>query len=132
MSGKLAILWSFLSGVFTLTAIPIKRRSFLLCIIFLLFGGTGPTQGRILEPLSLGYSSVSGNRAPLWIAKDVGLFEKYGLDVKLVFIRAGSTATQALIGGDIQMVAAAGSAAISAAARGAPIVIIATVGADSI
>jgi ABC-type nitrate/sulfonate/bicarbonate transport system substrate-binding protein len=39
-------------------------------------------QEQKLEPLIVSYSSFTGNRAPLWIAKDLGLYEKYGLDVK--------------------------------------------------
>ena len=104
-------------------------RLFLLTsVVFLLFGATGHTQEKKLEPLNVGFSSVSGNRAPLWIAKETGLFEKYGLDVKLVFIRAGATVTQALIGGDIQIAANTGAAVIVAATRGASVVIIAAIG----
>lgn len=33
---------------------------------------------------SISYASVSGTRAPLWIAKDLGLFEKYGLDAAII------------------------------------------------
>ena len=97
-------------------------------VIGLLLSGNSHAQEKKVERLTLGYSSVSGNRAPLWIAKDMGLFRKYGLDVNLIFIRSGATATQALIGGDIQLVAATGSAAIVAAASGAPLVIIASIG----
>jgi len=94
----------------------------------LLLSSVGHAEEKKIVPLSVGYASVSGNRAPLWIAKDRGIFEKYGLDVKLVFIRSGATVTQALIGGDIQIVAATGSATITAATRGAPVVIIADIG----
>ena len=97
-------------------------------IVGFLLSSVGHAEEKKLFPFTVGYSSVSGGRTPLWIAKDRGIFEKYGLDVKLVFIRAGATVTQALIGGDIQMTAATGSATIAAAARGAPVVIIAAVG----
>lgn len=100
----------------------------LVGIPLLLFDGAGEAQEKKLSPLSLGYSSVSGNRAPLWVAKELGLFEKYGLDVNLIFIRSGATVTQALIGGDIQLAAATGSAAVVAAASGASVVIIAAIG----
>lgn len=104
-------------------------RSLLLLVFVLLFGAAGDAEEKKLFPFSVGYASVSGNRAALWIAKDRGIFEKYGLDVKLIFIRSGATVTQALIGGDIQMAAATGSATIAAATRGAPVVIIAAIGA---
>ena len=43
-----------------------------------------------LDTLNVSYASVTGSRIPLWIAKDVGLFEKYGLNVNLVIIAARS------------------------------------------
>ena len=54
------------------------------------------SQERKLEPFIVAYASVTANRAPLWIAKDTGLFEKYGLDVKLVTIAAGNVILSAL------------------------------------
>lgn len=54
-------------------------------------------QEKKLEPLIVSYSSFTGNRAPYWIAKELGLYEKYGLDVKLVNIAAGSVSLTALL-----------------------------------
>jgi NitT/TauT family transport system substrate-binding protein len=65
----------------------------------------------------------------LWIAKDLGVFEKYGLDVRLIRISPSVIGMNALIAGDIQIISVASSTAIAAAARGAPVVIIATSGA---
>ena len=97
-------------------------------ILLMILASVGHSQEKKLEPLNVSYASVSGTRIPLWIAKDTGLFEKHGLDVKLVSIASGSTSIQALLGGGIQVVAASGSAAVAAAARGAPVVIIASFG----
>ncbi len=66
--------------------------------------------------------------APLWIAQDLRLFEKHGLEVTLVNISSGFVSINALISGDIQIAAASSSSAISAAVRGAPVVIVATFG----
>lgn len=85
-------------------------------------------QERKLEPLTISYASVSGTRAPLWIAKDLRLFEKYGLDGNLVYIASGVVSVNALLGGSVQVIAASGSSAVGAAARGAPIAIIASLG----
>jgi NitT/TauT family transport system substrate-binding protein len=81
-----------------------------------------------LEPFTISYASVSGTRAPLWIAQDLGLFEKYGLDVNLIYIASGVTSVNALLGGSVDIIAASGSSAVAAAARGAPLVIIASLG----
>ena len=88
-----------------------------------------PAQEKKLEPLIVSYSSVTGNRAPLWIAKDLGLFEKYGLDVKLVSIAAGSVSLAALLTGDVHLTTDSSSGVVSAGARGAPIVVVSTNGA---
>ena len=92
---------------------------------------TGPTgaQEKKLEPLIVSYSSVTGNRAPLWIAKEAGLYEKYGLDVKLVSIAAGSVSLTALLAGNVHLTTDSSSGVVSAVARGAPIVTVSTNGA---
>jgi len=90
--------------------------------------GSGYGQEKKLETLSLSYASVSGTRAPLWIAKDLGIFEKYGIDINLVYIASGVVSVNALLGGSVQVIAASGSSAVGAAARGAPAVIIASLG----
>jgi NitT/TauT family transport system substrate-binding protein len=55
------------------------------------------------EPVSkliLANGAISNNVTPLWVAKERGLFRKYGLDVDLVFIIAGRAA-QAMIAGQV-------------------------------
>ena len=81
------------------------------------------------DPLIVSYSSLTGNRAPLWIAKELGLYEKYGLDVKLVSIAAGSVSLTALLAGNVQLTTDSSSGVVSAVARGAPIVTVSTNGA---
>ena len=85
-------------------------------------------QDKKLDSFTISFASVSGTRAPLWIAKDLGLFEKYGLDGNLVYIASGVTSVNALLGGSVDIIAASGSSAVGAAARGAPLVIIASLG----
>jgi len=100
----------------------------LLLGTLLLGSQTGEAQEKKLESFTISYASVSGTRAPLWIAKDLGLFEKYGLDENLIYISSGVTSVNALLGGGVDIIAASGSSAVGAAARGAPIVIIASLG----
>ncbi len=95
----------------------------LLCLATL-----GHGQEKKLAPLTVSYTSVSGTRAPLWIAKDLAIFEKYGLDLNLIYIASGVTSVNALLGGSVHAIAASGSSAVGAAARGAPVVIIASLG----
>jgi NitT/TauT family transport system substrate-binding protein len=93
------------------------------------FAGVAHGQDKKLELMTISYASVSGTRAPLWIAKELNLYEKYGLDGNLVYIASGVTSVNALLGGSVHLIAASGSSAVGAAASGAPVVIIASLGA---
>ncbi len=106
-----------------------------LVVVLLLAGSlvlgvfaTVTAQDKKLDSFTISYASVSGTRGPLWIAKDLGVFEKYGLEGNLVYIASGVTSVNALLGGSVDIIAASGSSAVGAAARGAPIVIIASLG----
>jgi len=81
-----------------------------------------------LEPLNVSYASVTGSRIPLWIAKDAGLFERYGLQVNLIVIAAGNAAIGALSSGDVEILGAPGTTTMVSAAKGLPVAIIGTFG----
>lgn len=82
-----------------------------------------------LERMVISYAGITGGRGPLWIAKELKLFEKHGLDARLVQIAAGTTSINALIAGDVDMAMTTSSAAVAAALRDAPLSIVATSGA---
>ncbi len=82
---------------------------------------------RPLEKVTIAYSSLSGNMAPLWITHERGFFRKYGLDVQLVFIESGTTTVQALISKDVYFAQMAGAAVIQSRLRGADVVMVAGV-----
>ena len=73
----------------------------------------------------IGYTTISFARAPIWIAKDLRLYEKNGVDAEIVFLRGGTVGTQALIGGSVSFIASSGSAAVEAILSGADLVILA-------
>ena len=62
---------------------------------------------------------------PLFVAKDLGIFKKYGLDVELIAIRGGSPLIQALVGGSVQSASVAAMAPIRAIHSGANLAIVA-------
>jgi ABC-type nitrate/sulfonate/bicarbonate transport system substrate-binding protein len=86
-------------------------------IFFSLLATLGHGQEKNLEPVSVSYPSVTGNMAPLWIAREMRLFEKYGLETRLVNIASGVISVNALISGEIQLAAASSSSAVTAAAQ---------------
>ncbi|HEX9454391.1 MAG TPA: ABC transporter substrate-binding protein [Candidatus Binatia bacterium] len=106
------------------------RRNFALLLTLgaLLLPVLTAAQDKKLDSFTISYASVSGTRAPLWIARELGLFEKYGLDGNLIYIASGVTSVNALLGGSVDIIAASGSSAVGAAARGAPIVVVASLG----
>src|SRR5947208_5392408 len=81
-----------------------------------------------LDTLNVSYASVTGSRIPLWIAKDAGLFERYGLQVNLIVIAAGNAAIGALSSGDVEILGAPGTTTMVSAAKGLPVAIIGTFG----
>jgi len=59
-----------------------------------------PAAAQELKEIRIGYPSLGFRQGHIWVAKDEGLFKKYGLDVEPVFLRGGQLAIQALAGGD--------------------------------
>jgi len=53
-----------------------------------------------LKKVRFGYPSLVFRQGHIWVAKDEGLFKKYGLDVEPIFLRGGQMAIQALASGD--------------------------------
>lgn len=68
------------------------------------------------------YSSIGPMATGVWMAKESGAFEKYGLQGDIILITSGPVAVQSLIGGDLQFVSAASDAVINAILNGAPII----------
>ncbi len=87
----------------------------LFLIVLLLVPQIAFTQNKFL----LGYSSFSSNQTPLWVAKEEGLFKRYGSDPDLILIEGGTRGAQALISGDVPIMGMSGQPVISARARGA-------------
>jgi ABC-type nitrate/sulfonate/bicarbonate transport system substrate-binding protein len=85
---------------------------------------TKPTAGPLTR-ITVSYPE-GGAHLPLFLARDTGIFAKYGLDVTLQGLGGGSVASAALIGGDIQIADITGSEIVNADANGADIVVLAT------
>lgn len=75
--------------------------------------------------MNVAWVAITGNQAPAWVALDGGIFAKYGLDVNLQFVQGSSPATTALLAGSLDVVQMAAPAAVTAADKGADVVLIA-------
>src|SRR6266850_2627216 len=72
------------------------------------------------------YGGTAGYQLPLWVNKEFGFSKKYGVDLEIILIQAGSPNIQALLGGSLQLTQTAASSAVIGATQGAPVVIVAT------
>jgi NitT/TauT family transport system substrate-binding protein len=104
-------------------AMPGKLLSVVTLIVLFLF----PTDISAQQRIKAAYASISPNFAGLWVANDIGAFEKHGAPVDLVYISSGSVTVQAMMGGDIHLAIGASNAVVSAILRGAPLVAVGSV-----
>jgi NitT/TauT family transport system substrate-binding protein len=81
--------------------------------------------GAELEKLNVCYSSIAATSVSTWIPKEAGIYQKYGLDVKTVYV-SGAQAISTLISGDTQIVQGSGAAAVLSRLSGADVTIIGT------
>src|SRR2546426_8517952 len=97
----------------------IKLTSFTVAIFFLalLVFWNNPVPAQLTR-INVGYSAISGDALPAWIAKDAGIFEKNGLDVQLVFFTGGTTAVMALVSADTPIAQLAGAAVVNSVMAG--------------
>ena len=96
------------------------RRVLMVAFLFVLFARGGETAES--RKFTLGYSTVGPAGTGLWMAKEIGAFEKYGIDAELIFVSSGPIVVQALLGGDMKAGLAATNAVTAAVLAGAPLV----------
>ncbi len=77
------------------------------------------------DRITFGYSSISPDMAGVWMAKEMGAFERNGLNPDLVYISSEAVVVQALVGGSVQAALGASNAVVSAVLKGAPIMAVA-------
>ncbi len=78
------------------------------------------------QEIYMSYPGLTGESAPLWVAKEAGLFREYGIDARLVYMEGGRLSIQSLLSGTTQFMAGDAVSALSAIAGGADIVLLAS------
>lgn len=81
----------------------------------------GAQQARI----NVGYSAISADQLPAWVAKETGIFAQNGLDVQLIFFTGGTTAILALVSGDVPITQVSGPGLVNSVLAGSDAVFIA-------
>jgi NitT/TauT family transport system substrate-binding protein len=74
------------------------------------------------EKIAFAYAAISPTMAGVWMAKEMGAFERRGLNVDLVHISSGAVSIQALVGGSVHAALGASNAVVAATLKGAPII----------
>jgi ABC-type nitrate/sulfonate/bicarbonate transport system substrate-binding protein len=95
----------------------------LLAVLLLLL--IGPRIVGAAEKVVADFGGISGFQSASWVAKDLRLFDKYGLNVDLVMITGGARSVAALLGGSTQFATGSGTAPLQAYARGSDVTILA-------
>jgi NitT/TauT family transport system substrate-binding protein len=79
-----------------------------------------------MKKLNLSYTATSPYQAVMIITQQAGLFRKNGIDASLIFVAGGSLGIQAMVGGDVPITQADGSASVAASVAGLDVVMIAS------
>ena len=99
----------------------ILRRLLITFAVTFVFAGAGLAADKVVAD----FGGISGFQSASWAAKDLRLFEKYGLNVDLVMITGGARSVAALLGGSTQFATGSGTAPLQAFERGSDVVILA-------
>jgi NitT/TauT family transport system substrate-binding protein len=103
-----------------------KRSALLLAVAYLtwFFLPVSHVSAQLTH-LHVGYSAVSADQLPAWVAKDTGIFARNGLDVELIFFTGGTTAILALVSGDVPITQVSGPGLVNSALAGSGAVFVA-------
>jgi len=99
-----------------------RRFSVVLLSVVLLHAPLGFAQERV--KLRVSSATKTLGYGPLWVASKMGFFDRQGLDVELVVIRASDVGIQALAGGSLEIAGSASDAPIAAIEKGLDLVIV--------
>lgn len=99
------------------------------CVLLLVFSlsllGPFAASSQELLKMAFPYSPMGLNSLPWMVAKEARLFEKYGLDVDMVFIGASSVIVQSMLSGSANIAGFSGPAVIANVFRGGDIILVA-------
>jgi NitT/TauT family transport system substrate-binding protein len=99
-----------------------RKLTVVLLSVMLLHASSGFGQERV--KLRVSSATKTLGYGPLWVASKMGFFERQGLDVELVVIRASDVGIQALAGGSLEIAGSASDAPIAAVEKGLDLVMI--------
>ena len=96
------------------------RRAAVVGVLLLALSGNVFAQEKVL----IAYGGFAGFQAPVWAAKDLGLYAKYGLDADVVMIAGSPRGIQALVGQSAHFAQVDAVTTINAILQGADVAMI--------
>ena len=75
-------------------------KAILVLLVLSVLTSSSSARAQTLKKIKIGYPSLSFRQSNVWVAREMGLFAKYGLEVEPILFRGGQVATQALVSGD--------------------------------
>ena len=91
-------------------------------LLFVTAGLFGHALGQ--EKIRLSHSALETSNAVWFLAQDLGIYKKYGLDAELLFIPSTTTSLTSLLAGDVHAANVSGGAIASAVLAGAQIAMV--------
>ena len=81
-----------------------RTRKMRVLFLWLLAVIIAPAEVGAAEKLVVAFPSLATALSPSWITAERGLWQKYGLEVELIYLDGGSRSVSALIGGSAQLI----------------------------
>lgn len=83
------------------------------------------TQAQALTKVPFPYSPINASALPFFVAKDMKIYEKYGLDVDPVFVGASALIIQSMLSGAANVAGFGGPAVVTNVLRGGDVITVA-------
>jgi NitT/TauT family transport system substrate-binding protein len=91
-------------------------------------GSSAQTTDTELTRVDISYPAISPSVYPLWVAKEIGAFQKCGVDAHLIFVEGSQRGSATLISGSTPFAMLPGPNILDPAAQGADIVALMSMG----
>jgi NitT/TauT family transport system substrate-binding protein len=101
-----------------------KKRFLSVASVLLLGLAIGSARSAEARTYIAYISDSTSSSVIYWLAKDMGIYKKHGLDLEMIFINGSVRGIQSMIGGDLGYTGAVGTAVINAKLAGGDVAII--------
>jgi NitT/TauT family transport system substrate-binding protein len=101
------------------------KHLYIHTLTLLLLVGTYPLSAQANSPLMTGVAGPAINLVYALLTKDAGLWQKHGLDARVVVFESGSILAQAALSGEVKFSISSGPATIASRVQGADTIILA-------